>query len=105
MNANYKPVNVTASLLATGLVLTLGTDTVTAASCAPDNGGLTLPAGMCATVFADNLGQAPQRRDGLADDTVHSEPVSSIISQVYLDSAGRRKMACRCRGKRFSSGA
>jgi 8-oxo-dGTP diphosphatase len=25
--------------------------------------------------------------------------------EVYLDSAGRRKMACRCRGKRFSSGA
>ena len=24
---------------------------------------------------------------------------------VYLDSAGRRKKACRCRGKRFSSGA
>ena len=24
---------------------------------------------------------------------------------IYLDSAGRRKMACRCRGKRFLSGA
>jgi cold shock protein len=24
---------------------------------------------------------------------------------VYLDSAGRRKMACRCCGKRFLSGA
>jgi glucose/arabinose dehydrogenase len=29
-----------------------------AARCAPDNGGLTLPAGFCASVFADNLGQA-----------------------------------------------
>jgi site-specific DNA recombinase len=27
------------------------------------------------------------------------------LEQLYLDSAGRRKMACRCRGKRFSSGA
>jgi glucose/arabinose dehydrogenase len=28
----------------------------TAASCAGDNGGLTLPAGFCATIFADSLG-------------------------------------------------
>lgn len=28
------------------------------AACAPDNGGLTLPAGFCASVFADHLGQA-----------------------------------------------
>lgn len=26
------------------------------AACAPDNGGLTLPSGVCATIFADNLG-------------------------------------------------
>src|SRR5881392_3095788 len=26
--------------------------------CAEDNGGLTLPAGFCATVFADNIGHA-----------------------------------------------
>ena len=26
--------------------------------CPPDNAGLTLPAALCATVFADNLGQA-----------------------------------------------
>jgi glucose/arabinose dehydrogenase len=29
-----------------------------AAACAPDGGGLTLPAGFCATVFADSLGPA-----------------------------------------------
>jgi len=29
-----------------------------AAQCAPDNGGITLPQGFCATVFADDLGQA-----------------------------------------------
>lgn len=29
-----------------------------AASCAPDNAGLTLPAGFCASVFADSLGRA-----------------------------------------------
>lgn len=28
------------------------------AACAADNAGLTLPVGMCATIFADNLGQA-----------------------------------------------
>jgi TPR repeat protein len=27
------------------------------------------------------------------------------LGLIYLDSAGRRKMACRCRGKRFLSGA
>src|SRR3954470_16873777 len=27
-------------------------------ACAPDNGGLTLPAGFCAAVIADNLGSA-----------------------------------------------
>ena len=26
--------------------------------CAPDNGGITLPAGFCATVFADGIGHA-----------------------------------------------
>ena len=29
-----------------------------AAQCAADNGGITLPAGFCASVFADKLGQA-----------------------------------------------
>ncbi len=29
-----------------------------AAACAPDNGGITLPAGFCATVFADSVGGA-----------------------------------------------
>lgn len=29
-----------------------------AIACAPDNGGITLPAGFCATVFADDLGRA-----------------------------------------------
>src|SRR5262245_56814234 len=28
------------------------------ANCAPANGGITLPAGVCASVFADKLGQA-----------------------------------------------
>src|SRR5215213_349167 len=28
------------------------------AACAPDNGGITLPEGFCATVFADSLGHA-----------------------------------------------
>ncbi len=29
-----------------------------AVACAPDNGGLTLPAGFCATIFADSIGHA-----------------------------------------------
>lgn len=32
--------------------------TATSADCDPDNGGLTLPAGFCAAVFADNVGRA-----------------------------------------------
>ena len=30
----------------------------TSQPCAPDNGGITLPQGFCATVFADNVGHA-----------------------------------------------
>ncbi|HEV7478018.1 MAG TPA: PQQ-dependent sugar dehydrogenase [Burkholderiales bacterium] len=44
-----------AALLTVALLLTPARS---AARCAPDNGGLTLPAGFCASVFADNLGQA-----------------------------------------------
>jgi glucose/arabinose dehydrogenase len=32
--------------------------TTTRSACADDNGGITLPAGFCATVFADNIGHA-----------------------------------------------
>ena len=34
------------------------TQTSSATACAPDNGGITLPAGFCATVFADTIGHA-----------------------------------------------
>lgn len=45
------------AVLATGFALALAPEAATA-KCAPDNGGLTLPPDLCATVFADNLGQA-----------------------------------------------
>jgi glucose/arabinose dehydrogenase len=35
-----------------------GVTTIASARCDPDNGGLKLPVGFCASVFADNLGQA-----------------------------------------------
>ena len=49
-----------------GLVLATGSlstareaqPTTTKPTCAADNGGITLPAGFCATVFADNIGHA-----------------------------------------------
>src|SRR5436309_12605913 len=49
-----------------GLLLTTGSllaargeqRTTTKPVCADDNGGITLPAGFCATVFADNVGHA-----------------------------------------------
>src|SRR5438046_7447353 len=48
-----------------GLVLATGAflarqakPATTKPTCAPDNGGITLPAGFCATVFADNIGHA-----------------------------------------------
>src|SRR5206468_3187550 len=49
-----------------GLLLTTGSllaargeqRTTTKLACAEDNGGITLPAGFCATVFADNIGHA-----------------------------------------------
>src|SRR5205809_4054494 len=39
---------------------TSGTAAEGAAPCAGDNGGITLPPGFCATVFADNIGHARQ---------------------------------------------
>src|SRR4029079_15652035 len=35
-----------------------GNDTNSGKACAGDNGGITLPAGFCATVFADHIGHA-----------------------------------------------
>src|SRR5258707_766355 len=52
-------------VLALGFALMLGIDT--AAACARDNGGLTLPEGLCATIFADNLG--PTRHLAVTDDS------------------------------------
>ena len=47
-------------LLPTGSLLAARAEqrTATKPVCADDNGGITLPAGFCATVFADNIGHA-----------------------------------------------
>src|SRR5438309_3866632 len=47
-------------VLATGSLLAAreAEPTTTKPICADDNGGITLPAGFCATVFADNIGHA-----------------------------------------------
>jgi len=47
-------------VLATGSLLAAreAQPTTTKPTCADDNGGITLPAGFCATVFADNIGHA-----------------------------------------------
>jgi glucose/arabinose dehydrogenase len=45
----------------TGLLIVLALAFLTGAAraaCAPDNGGITLPPGFCASVFADRIGQA-----------------------------------------------
>src|SRR5690242_3947271 len=49
-----------AVLLATGSLLAARQERPTTATqvCADDNGGITLPPGFCATVFADNIGHA-----------------------------------------------
>jgi len=62
-------VAVAAALALVGCVKTEGTQTstdstsrasstVASVACAPDNGGITLPDGFCATVFADTIGHA-----------------------------------------------
>lgn len=48
------------SLLAVSFGLPLDGRAASSSACDPDNGGLTLPAGFCASVFADNLGRARQ---------------------------------------------
>src|ERR1700676_4407851 len=40
------------------ITLALGADAPNTAGCTGDNGGITLPPGFCATVFADNIGHA-----------------------------------------------
>src|SRR5712672_2251089 len=40
------------------ITLALGADAPGTAACTGDNGGITLPPGFCATVFADNIGHA-----------------------------------------------
>jgi glucose/arabinose dehydrogenase/mono/diheme cytochrome c family protein len=40
------------------ITLALGADAPNTAACGGDNGGITLPPGFCATVFADNIGHA-----------------------------------------------
>src|SRR6476619_1689709 len=44
----------------TAAVETKAGDQAAAKTCAGDNGGITLPPGFCATVFADNIGHARQ---------------------------------------------
>lgn len=46
------------SLVVVPLGVPVGGRGVSSNACDPDNGGLTLPAGFCASVFADNLGRA-----------------------------------------------
>jgi hypothetical protein len=49
-----------AACLFTALMLVVGAPFVSARTngCGGDNGGITLPSGFCATIFADNLGHA-----------------------------------------------
>lgn len=47
-----------------------GAESTATVACAPDHGGLTLPAGFCATVFADSIGHARHLAIG-ADGTVY----------------------------------
>jgi glucose/arabinose dehydrogenase/mono/diheme cytochrome c family protein len=48
-----------------------------AATCAPDNGGLSLPPGFCATIFADNIGHARHLVVG-EDGTVYANTWSGM---------------------------
>jgi glucose/arabinose dehydrogenase len=74
--------------LATGLAMLPGNGRVAAAqeparTCAPDNGGLTLPPGFCATVFADHLGHT-RHLTVAADGTVY---VNTWDSEDYFPHA------------------
>ena len=52
MRPRFLPLALVAGLLP---ALTHGQTAPSSRSCAPDNGGITLPKGFCATVFADSL--------------------------------------------------
>jgi hypothetical protein len=58
------PAGVVTSVLALVIQLASATpsssQTASGASCPGDNGGITLPKGFCATIFADGIGHARQ---------------------------------------------
>jgi glucose/arabinose dehydrogenase len=66
--------------LATTTRVTAAPDAALPVACAPDNGGLTLPPGFCATVFADHLGHA-RHLAVAADGTVY---VNTWHSEDYF---------------------
>ena len=49
--------------------------------CAADNGGITLPPGFCATVFADNLGHARQMAVGARRRSLREHLERPLLSQ------------------------
>src|SRR5260370_24557772 len=73
--------------------------------CAGDNGGITLPPGFCATVFADNVGHA--RQMGVAPNGVvyvntwsgpcyrNDTPPSSVFLPAPQDTTGDRRATTR----------
>ena len=78
-------------VLATGSLLAAreAQPTTTKPTCADDNGGITLPAGFCATVFADNIGH-------VADDVAHAEVV--VLQQDRSARAHRDRVLVACGG-------
>lgn len=59
--------------------------------CAPDNGGIALPAGFCATVFADDIGQARHLTVAANGDVYVSRQVSrrrDAEGEIVADSPG-----------------
>jgi glucose/arabinose dehydrogenase len=68
-------------------LLTLLAASAAAVPCAPDNGGLKLPEGVCATIFADALG--PTRHIAVGPDgTVYANSWASPLRRVSLPAGG-----------------
>jgi len=70
MSPRFRVILLSAPLLLGVAYACRATAPTTASACAADNGGLTLPPGFCATVFADNLGHT-RHMTVAADGTVY----------------------------------
>jgi glucose/arabinose dehydrogenase len=75
-------------LLATAMAVDSAAPRTPAPACDPDNGGITLPSGFCATIFADSM-QGPRHITVAPNGTVYVTVVSGVVALRDTKGAGK----------------